>query len=150
MVRMSGTYTTPVSTSPFDIAGIQHSIDATMATLPANERGNLILSAKRGDGVKAALVVRGPDIGPLHSEVIGWATLPLAGKAFDWGGQARVSWLIQNTSLPKPALFARVRGWYRVLRMYNTGPEAAAKALLAWLGFDVRVAGQSWYEAGLL
>jgi hypothetical protein len=127
--------------SPFDIPSIQHSIDATMATLSAEERGNLIISAKRGDGVKAALLVRGPSIGSLHTEAIAWVTAPLLGKTFDWGAQGRVSWLYGQTVRPKPVLFSRLRGWYAVLRDYNSPRQSALKALLLCLGIDVKVRG---------
>lgn len=125
--------------SPFDIPSIQKSITAALATLPKDQRGNLLLDVRK-DKASAALVVRTGE----HFEALAWVTKPYA-STWDYGLQGRVSFLVTET--PRRVWFARLRGYYRIFRTefygspLNDRDLAAWKALKAWLGFRVRLVG---------
>lgn len=127
---MAGTYS-----SPFDIASLQRSIDSALATLKDGERGNFVFTVKP-IGASAALIVRGPEIGPVKTSVVATFVQPKA-AARDWGVSFRASFLVAPA--PKPGWFAGVRGWYRLLRAYNGRAEAALKAVMLSRGYEVRL-----------
>lgn len=125
---MSGTYS-----SPFDIASLQRSIDTALATLKDGERGNLVVSIKPS-GASAALIVRGPELGPVKTSVVATFVQPKA-AARDWGVSFRASFLV--TPEPKLGWFAGLRGWYRFLRAYNGRLVSSCKAVALSFGFEV-------------
>lgn len=125
---MSGVYS-----SPFDIPSLQRSIDSALSTLKADEHGNLVVTIKPS-GASAALIVRGPSLGPVKTAVVATFVQPKA-AARDWGISFRGSFLAAPP--PRPGWFAGFRGWYRLIRPYNSFPATVAKAILASLGFEV-------------
>lgn len=128
---MSGTYS-----SPFDIPSLQRSIDSALSTLKEGERGNLVVTIKP-TGASAALIVRGPELGPVKTSVVATFVQPKA-AARDWGISFRASFLV--TPAPKLGWFAGLRGWYRFLRAYYGRLTAARKAVALSLGFEVSFA----------
>lgn len=124
---MAGTYS-----SPFDIAATQRSIDAALATLQGR-RGDFVFTIKP-TGASAALIVRGPELGPVKTSVVATFTQPKA-AARDWGVSFRASFLVAPE--PRPGWFAGLRGWYRFLRAYNGRLAAACKAVALSLGHEV-------------
>lgn len=124
---MAGTYS-----SPFDIAAQQRTIDAALATLQGR-RGDFIFSIKPS-GASAALIVRGPELGPVKTSVVATFVQPKA-AARDWGVSFRASFLVAPP--PRPGWFAGLRGWYRFLRAYNGRFASAMKAVALSCGFEV-------------
>lgn len=126
----------PGALSSFDLGGIARSIDSAVASLKAEEHGALTLQMTQ-DGLNVGFVARGPQLGPVKSNVLVTVSKPMAGP-LTWGASARVSFLVAQPLPDRPGPLARFRGARAVLKTWVPEPWATAKAALLCFGFKVQ------------
>lgn len=132
-IRTAGS---PAALSGFDLAGISRSIDSAVASLKPEEHGALTLQMTQA-GLNVGFVARGPQVGPVKSNVLLTVSKPTAGP-LTWGASARVSFLVAQPLPEKPGVLATFRGTRRVLKTWVPEPWATVKAALLCFGFKVR------------
>lgn len=132
-IRTEGT---PSTISSFDLAGISRSIDSAVASLKADEHGALTLQMTQA-GLNVGFVARGPQMGPVKTNVLATVSKPMAGP-LTWSVGARASFLVAPPLPDRPGVLARFRGARAVLKSWVPEPWATAKAALLCLGFKVQ------------